>query len=246
MLTVRSLTARSGRPGLREGADRAFDGGAHVQSGVDGGLVQEQFVGERHQGPALPARGRRCRRRSRSAESTVRTRGAAAAAAGRAQGHWPARGRRRGARGSASRTTPSVVPPWRTGPRSGPRVRGRRRRGRVEICALALSDRAAPSRRRLRRRPRPCAPPSRPTPGSVPCAKARCRCPARRSHIGCPRLVMWLAPGLRGSGTTAQARGSTAACVPPAPPCHGAREARPSSSCLHRSSSTSAFQLNRA
>jgi hypothetical protein len=39
------------RSGLCEGADRAFDGGAHVESGVDGEPVKEQSVGERHEGP---------------------------------------------------------------------------------------------------------------------------------------------------------------------------------------------------
>src|SRR4051794_28002331 len=30
--------------------------------------------------------------------------------------------------------------------------------------------------------------------------EARSRCPARRSLIGCPRSVVWLSSGLRGSG----------------------------------------------
>ena len=34
--------------------------------------------------------------------------------------------------------------------------------------------------------------------------EARSRCPARRSHIGCPRLVVWLSHGLRGPGTAEQ------------------------------------------
>jgi hypothetical protein len=36
-------------------------------------------------------------------------------------------------------------------------------------------------------------------PGPVP-GEARSRCPGRRSHIGCPRLVVWLSHGLRDPG----------------------------------------------
>ena len=40
---------------------------------------------------------------------------------------------------------------------------------------------------------------------SGPClSKALSRCPARRSHIGCPRLVVWLSHGLRGPGIAEQ------------------------------------------
>jgi hypothetical protein len=42
-------------------------------------------------------------------------------------------------------------------------------------------------------------------PGPVP-GKGRSRCPGRRSHIGCPRFVVWLSHGLRGPGTAGRER----------------------------------------
>ena len=45
------LSVCADRLELCESADRAFDGGAHVKTGVDGEPVQEQSVAERHEGP---------------------------------------------------------------------------------------------------------------------------------------------------------------------------------------------------
>lgn len=45
------VCAPSVRSGQREGAHCAFEGGAQVKLGVDGEPVQEQSVGERHEGP---------------------------------------------------------------------------------------------------------------------------------------------------------------------------------------------------